>query len=149
MRSLKARLYIRVRRTDGHYALLDPAWAKNHTLRSGYAWSRASPSYIPRASTTFASVRTVSLSGWPWGQTRTPLSLPSKTRDTISSQILQDPQRLPLLPIQRLVPGKARQADSPGTPSHLEFMGLITSALRGVGIVRECCGDRCVPPTQL
>jgi len=37
MRTLKVRLYIRVRLRDGHYAYLDPVWNKNHTLRAGYA----------------------------------------------------------------------------------------------------------------
>lgn len=37
MRTLKIRLYIRVRLRDGRYAYLDPVWNKKHTLRAGYA----------------------------------------------------------------------------------------------------------------
>ena len=37
MKTPKVRLYIRVKRANGTYAFLDPAWNKNHTLRSGCA----------------------------------------------------------------------------------------------------------------
>ena len=37
MKTPKVRLYIRIRRSGGSYAYVDPAWNKNRTLRAGYA----------------------------------------------------------------------------------------------------------------
>ena len=36
MKAPKVRLYIRVRRTDGHHVYADPVWNRNKTLRSGF-----------------------------------------------------------------------------------------------------------------
>jgi hypothetical protein len=41
----KVRLYIRIRRSDGTDAFVDPAWNRNRTLREGYALVEGQPEH--------------------------------------------------------------------------------------------------------
>jgi hypothetical protein len=43
----KVRLYIRIRRSDGTDAFVDPAWNRNRTLREGYARIERQPEHHP------------------------------------------------------------------------------------------------------
>ena len=49
MKTPKVRLYMRVRRSDGRYSYLDPAWNRNRTLKAGYALVDGQPEYHPGA----------------------------------------------------------------------------------------------------
>jgi hypothetical protein len=45
----KVRLYVRVRRSDGRYSYLDPAWNRNRTLKASYALVGGQPEFYPEA----------------------------------------------------------------------------------------------------
>lgn len=47
MRTLKVRLYIRIRLSPGRYAFTEPVWNRNRTLREGYASIQGEPEAHP------------------------------------------------------------------------------------------------------